>query len=196
MDPKGVPMRVQVTCVCLALLCALTVGSPASPVGPQKKKAAAFSFSGVPYFHRFSEGGQHEYTPSGQEDLKAWKDMVTIHHYPGVKDGEALAAAANAVLGNYKAAKGLILKTASVPRTKDRPAEHLVVAAFGRPGFTEAAFARFRLHSGVGTSVVYSHRVYGAKAGDTMSAWLKKNGPTTESSLMKWDAVPGPPAPQ
>jgi hypothetical protein len=102
MDPKGVPMRVQVTCVCLALLCALTVGSPASPVGPQKKKAAAFSFSGVPYFHRFSEGGQHEYTPSGQEDLKAWKDMVTIHHYPGVKDGEALAAAANAVLGNYK----------------------------------------------------------------------------------------------
>lgn len=191
-------MRVQVTSVCLALLCTLNVGSSASfvgPLGPQKK-AAAFSFAGVPYFHRFSKGDQHEYTPSGQEDLKAWKDMVTIHYYPKVKDGESLAATANAVLENYKAARGLVLKTASVPRTRDKPAEHLVAVAFGRPEFMEAAFARFRLHAGVGTSVVYSHRVYGKKAGDAMSAWLKKNGAKTESNLMKWDAIPGPPTPK
>jgi hypothetical protein len=43
-------------------------------------------------------------------------------------------------------------------------------------------------------SVIYSHRIYGTKAGNEMSAWLKKNGPTTENNLMKWDALPKPPA--
>jgi hypothetical protein len=159
------------------------------------KKDAAFSFSGVPYFHRFSKNDQHEYTPSGQEDLKAWKDMVTIHYYPRVKDGEALAATAGAVLENYKAARGMVLKTDSVPRTKEKPAEHLIAVVFGRPEFMEAAFARFRMHDGIGMSVVYSHRIYGTKAGNQMSAWLKKNGPATEASLMKWDAMPKPPSP-
>jgi hypothetical protein len=152
-------------------------------------KDAAFSFSGVPYFHRFSTNDQQEYTPSGQENLKTWKDMVTINHYPRVKDGEALAATANTVLENYKAAKGIVLKTASVPATKDKPAEHLIAVAFGRPEFMEVAFARFRLRDGAGMSVVYSHRIYGKKAGNEMSAWLKKNGPATENTLMKWDAA-------
>ena len=194
-------MRVQSTYVGLALFClcgALNVGSVAFSMDSQKKAAkeeAAFSFSGVPYFHRFSKNDLHEYTPSGQENLEAWKDMVTINQYPKVKDGEALAATANAVLENYKAAKGLVLRTDSLPRTKDRPAEHLIAVAFGRPEFMEVAFARFRLRDGVGMSVVYSHRIYGKKAGNEMSAWLKKNGPATESSLMKWDApAPKPPA--
>jgi len=39
---------------------------------PQKKEGtAAFSFSGVEYFHRFTKDDQREYTPRGQEDLKA-----------------------------------------------------------------------------------------------------------------------------
>jgi hypothetical protein len=157
-----------------------------------KKQDAAFSFSGVPYFHRFSKNDQQEYTPAGQEDLKAWRDMVTIHSYPRVKDGEALAATASAVLENYKAAKGLVLRTDSVPRTKDKPAEHLIAVAFPRPEFIEVAFARFRMHDGVGMSVIYSHRIYGKKAGNEMSAWLKKNGPATENNLMKWDVMPKP----
>ena len=190
-------MRVQIGFVCLALCCVLTGGSFAFPMASQKD--AAFSFSGVPYFQRFSNNDQHEYTPSGQEDLKAWKDMVTINYYPKAKDGEALAATASAVLEKYKEAKGLVLRTASVPRTKDKPAEHLIAVVFGRPEFTEAAFARFRMHGDIGTSVVYSHRIYGKKTGNEMSAWLKKNGPATENNLMKWDApmpkrrVPGAP---
>lgn len=191
-------MRVQIAVVCLALCGALAVGSSAFPLGPQgsQKKGADFSFSGVPYFHRFSQDDQHEYTPSGQEDLKAWKDMVTINQYPKVKDGEALAATANTVLGNYKAAKGMVVRTNSVPATKDKPAEHLIAVVFGQPEFIEAAFARFRMRDGVGMSVVYSHRIYGKKAGDEMSAWLKKNGPTTEKALMQWDTIPKPPAPK
>ena len=188
-------MRVLFAFICLALFYALPFGSIAAPIGPQKK-AAAFSFSGVPYFHRFTKGDQHEYTPSGQEDLKAWKDMVTILYYPRVKDGEALAATANAVLENYKAARGMVLRTASVPRTKDKPAEHLVAVVFGRPEFIEVAFARFRMRDGIGNSVVYSHRIYGKKAGNAMSAWLKKNGPATEKKLMEWDAMPGLRAPK
>lgn len=187
-------MKTRIASVCLALLCAQTLAGGLSPQGAGKAaKPAAFSFAGADYFHRFTQADQHEYTPGGQEDLNAWTDMVTINYYRRTTDGDALAANANTVLENYKSAKALIVKTDSVPRTKDRPAEHLIVAIFGRPEFIEVAFARFRLHEGVGTSVIYSHRVYGRKAGDAMSAWLEKNGPATEQSLMKWDAMPKTP---
>ncbi len=114
---------------------------------------------------------------------------MTILVYRNAKDGDALAAAANGVLENYKANKAVVVKTDSVPRTRDKPAEHLIVVTFGRPDFIEVAFARFRMHDGVGSAVVYSHRIYG-NAGQAMSLWLNKNGPPTERDLMNWDAMP------
>ena len=168
-----------------------------APVGgsmPQGRapgaQSAAFSLGGVAYFHRFTKGDQREYTPQGQEDLNAWTDMVTLHAYRNVRDGEALAATANAVLETYRANKALILKTDSVPRTATRPAEHLIVAVFPRPEFIEVAFARFRMDGGIGTAAIHSHRVYGKQAGDEMQAWLEKNGRATETTLMGWNAIP------
>lgn len=164
--------------------------------GDKEEKEAAFSFADVKYFHRFTEKELHEYTPEGQEDLGAWKDMVTINYYPMAKDGDALANIANGVLENYKRAKALILRTDSVPRTKEKEAEHLAVVVFMRAEFAEVAFARVRMHEGVGTSVVYSHRIYGKQIGNEMGEWLKKNGAATEKALMKWDAMPKVPMPK
>jgi hypothetical protein len=110
--------------------------------------------------------GQHEFTPEGQEDLEKWSEMITTNVYPDTHDGEALAAKANAVLENYKSHNGLVLKTSSIPRTSDRPAEHFIAVVFGRPNFIEVAFARFKLVEGVGCSIAYSHRIYGKKNGD------------------------------
>lgn len=177
--------------VCIAVLAIQTVAHASPPRATNKnEKKAAFSFADRKYFHRYTINDQHEYTPAGQDNLDAWTDMVTVHYYRQAKDGEGLALAANSVLGNYKASKAKIIRTDSVPRTKEKQAEHLVVAIFGDPGFIEVAFARFRMHNGVGTAVIYSHRVYGKKIGDEMSAWLEKNGPMTEKSLMKWDEMP------
>jgi hypothetical protein len=154
------------------------------------ESVADFVFAGVNYFHRYTQADQHEYTPKGQEDLDAWKDMVTINFYRTAKDGEGLASVANAVLQNYKANRGMVIKTDSVPRTKDRPAEHLIVTLFPLPEFVEVAFARFKLHEGTGAGVIYSHRIYGKAAGKEMSAWLQKNGPDIERELMRWDSMP------
>ena len=178
-------MTLRIGLACLTLL--LTLGTGTALMPPEK---AAFALGGVNYFHRYANGDMHEYTPSGQEDLKRWKDMVTINTYRDAKDGDALVAAANTVLGNYKAAKAVVVKTSSIPRTAEKPAEHLIVVLFPRPDFIEAVFARFRMHEGTGTSVIYSHRIYGAKAGNAMSVWLKKNGPAREKSLMSWNAMP------
>ena len=83
---------------------------------------------------------------------------VTINLYPDARDGDALATTANAVLGNYKNHQAMVLKTDSVPRIPDRPAEHYIAIVFGRPNFIEAAFARFKLvEGGTGCSIVYSH---------------------------------------
>lgn len=97
---------------------------------------------------------------------------------------------ANAVLENYKSHKGMVLRTNSVPRTPDGPAEHFIGVILGRSNFIEVAFARFKLLDGVGCSIVYSHRIYGEKVGDQMSAWLNDNGPKVEKMLMEWKDIP------
>ncbi|MBV9127862.1 MAG: hypothetical protein JO117_07225 [Verrucomicrobia bacterium] len=155
----------------------------------------ALTFAGTPYLHRWSGNDQHEFTPAGQEDLEHWADMVTINYYPSVKDGDGLAATANAVLGNYKAHQATVVRTDSVPRTPEKPAEYLIVVCFTRPDFSEAVFARFKLVGGTrGAAAIYSHREYGQKNGEQMRAWLQKNGPATEKALMNAEQLP-PPAP-
>jgi hypothetical protein len=188
-------MKHQIKFACFAaLLAPYIMNGLLLQVKDKKMKTAAFTFADVKYFHRYSKDEQHEYTPNAQEDLNRWTDMVTINYYPTAKDGEALAHSANAVLENYKAHKAMVVKTDSVPRTKEKPAEHLIVVLFPRPEFIEAAFARFRMHEGIGASIVYSHRAYGKEVGNEMSAWLKKNGPTIEKNLMSWEAMPSRPS--
>ena len=169
-----------------------------TPLGAQGTHAAAstekaaFVFGGVGYFHRWSMNNQHEFTPQGQEDLEKWSDMITVNVYPDAHDGDALAAKANAVLENYKSHKGMVLRTNSVPRTPDRPAEHFIAVVFRRANFIEVAFARFKLVGGVGCSIIYSHRIYGEKVGNQMSAWLDHTGPQIEKALMEWNSMPSP----
>lgn len=151
-----------------------------------------FVLGGVGYFHRWSQNDQHEFTPTGQHDLEKWSEMITINAYPTAHDGDGLAMKANAVLENYKSHSGRVLRTNSIPRTPDRPAEHFIAVAFGRPNFIEAAFSRFKLIDGIGCSIVYSHRIYGEKAGDEMSKWLNDNGPKIEKMLMDWNDSPSP----
>ncbi|HEX8281239.1 MAG TPA: hypothetical protein VF551_07670 [Chthoniobacterales bacterium] len=146
----------------------------------------------VRYFHRWSQAEQHEFTPEKQDDLTRWTDMITVNGYPDARDGDALAAKANAVLETYKSHQGIVMKTSSVPRTPDRPAEHFVAVVFGRPAFIEAVFARIKMVDGAGCSIVYSHRIYGEKIGDQMSAWLGANGAAIEKALMDLSAFPSP----
>jgi len=164
----------------------------AARTGATTEGKAAFTFGGVGYFHRWSQNDQHEFTPSGQNDLQKWTDMITINVYPSAHDGDALAAKANAVLENYKNHGARVVRTDSVPRTPDRPAEHFIAVVFGRPNFLEAAFARFKLVDGIGCSIVYSHRIYGEKVGNQMNKWLNDNGPKMEKALMDWNNTPSP----
>ncbi len=154
------------------------------------------TFAGVEYLHRYSNDNQQEFTPRGQEDLDRWSDMLTICYYRNVTEGEGLAATANAVLENYKVNGAMILKTDSVPMTKDRPAEHFVAVVFPRPEFIESVFARFKIAGGLGCCVIYSHREYGRRVGDDVSAWLQKNGPGIEKELMNWEQIPAGVAPK
>jgi hypothetical protein len=157
---------------------------------PAEQAKPAFSFADVKYFHRWSKDDQHEFTPADQENLEAWTDMVTINQYRKATDAESLAKMANAVQENYKQANGKIVRTTSIPRTKDKPAEHLIVVIFGRPNFYEIAFARFKMHDGKGASIVYSHRFYGKDASDKMRDWIARNGQSTEKNLMAWGKMP------
>jgi hypothetical protein len=165
-----------------------STGALASPAD-SPKGTPILRLADTDYLYRWSKAEQHEFTPRDQADLKRWSDMITINYYRAVKDGDGLASTASAVLENYTANQAMVLKTSSVPRTPQKPAEHLIVVLFPRPEFIEAVFARFKI-AGTGAAVIYSHREYGAKVGDQMSAWLKKNGPVIEKAIMAWDQLP------
>ena len=167
--------------------------APAADVLAASQAATTLNFGGKVYHHRWSKGTQHEFTPQGDEDLERWRDMVTINTHDAVRNGEQLAALANAVLSNYQR-HGKILRTDSKPRTPQRPAEHLIVAVLGKPEFLEVAFARISLIDGVGSAAVYSHRIHGKEAASLMGDWLKANGATVEKTLMSWEHVPAPAA--
>jgi len=153
------------------------------------KEASTVNFRGSDFVHRWSKDGQNEFTPQNDSDLTTWRDMITVNVHESVANGDQLAEVANRILGNYQR-RGKILRTESKPRTADRSAEHLIVAALGDPNFLEAAFARCVLVNGVGFVAVYSHRVYGQAAGPAMSEWLKVNGAPVEKALMEWDKMP------
>lgn len=155
-----------------------------------QKETVAFEFNGLAYVKRFEKGGLSEYTPKGQPDLEKFSHMMTINRYPDVKDGESLAQKANAVLENYKAHGGQVVRTSSVPRTDKQPAEHFIAVLFPRPELMEISFARFVLKDGKGRSVVYSHREVGEHKGEAMGGWLEKNGETVEKKLMAWKPLP------
>ena len=171
------------------LLASVLAVATAKPGPPAASPATTLSFNGTPYFHRWSSQGQNEYTPQGQEDLSAWKSMVTINVHDWARTGDQLAELANRVLGNYQAT-GKVLRTDSRPRTKDHEAEHFAAVILGQPTFLEAAFARVLLVEGRGVVIVYSRRFYGTAVGNEMSAWLGKNGEPVEKALMAWTGTP------
>lgn len=180
----------RITVLGIATLLALPLATAAPNDAKQAPaQADAFTFGGTRYVHRWSQKGQNEFTPPNDADLARWHDMVTINVHEGVRSGEDLAAVANAVLGNYQRF-GRIVRTDSKPRTAEHPAEHLVVALLGDPGFLEAVFARFVLVDGGGVVIVYSHRVYGSTAAEAAREWLEANGPAVERALMTWNGLP------
>lgn len=190
---RSIKCLVCLVAVVGSLSTSLTVTFAAEQVIESAPGKNSLTFRGVDYEHRWSKGGQHEFTPSGQSDLTAWLDMITINMVEDVSNGEQLALLANRVLSAYQRA-GKVLRTDSRPRTPDRPAEHLAVVVLGTPKFLEAVFARFVLNDGVGTAVLYARRVYGSPAGQEMGEWLRANGQQVEQALMAWDRIPAPPA--
>ncbi|MBD9515017.1 hypothetical protein IB255_14165 [Pseudomonas sp. PDM22] len=148
--------------------------------------AKDFTFAGTDYFHRWSREDQHEFTPQGQTDLAKWQDMLTLHRYTAATNAEQMAAVANAVLDNYKQQGAMILKVDASPARGSQPAVYFIAAVFPQPSFIEAVFTRLRLENGVGTGVIYSHRLYGKAIGESMSAWLKANAEARENELMDW----------
>ncbi len=166
------------------------VNSTALADAPQvtQTKSAAISLDNTEYFLRWSNGHQNEFTPGGQEDLDVWTDMITVFVYPDANTGEELALVANQVLGSYEN-NGTIIRTASVPVTPSKPAEHYIAALLGNDKLVESVQARFVLVNGIGVGIIYSHRVYGSDPNAEMIAWAKQNSVNLETKLMSADAA-------
>lgn len=151
----------------------------------------AIPFQGQNYYYRWSQDGQYEFTPAGQEDLQRWQDMLTVNVFNDVTDGEQLAVLANNVLSYYRQ-QGKVVLTDSLPRTDSREAEHTMVAVLGNKELLESNFCRVMLHQGSAIAIVYSYRIYGEQVGNAMSEWLAAEGATQHQALMALNDIPQP----
>ena len=151
-------------------------------------KPAVITFNNTEYLLRWSNGKQNEFTPTGQEDLNAWTDMITVFVYPDEKTGEDLAQVANQVLTNYQN-NGTVVRTASIPMTPSKPAEHYIAVLLGNDKLVESVQARFALVNGKGIGIIYAHRVYGSNPNAEIISWAKQNSVNLETLLMSADAA-------
>lgn len=187
-------MRFRISRPVASLLLLVCTAATLAALSPTVPPIPRVNFRGADYLWRYSKADLHEFTPPGQENLQKWQDMITLNNYPAARDGEALAQAANGVLGAYKEAGAKVLQTNSSPARPDRPAEHFIVVLFPRPDFIEAAFTRFLIKDGAGLGITVSHRKYGPKVGNEMADWLKTNGPAIQKELLTLETVPKMPA--
>jgi hypothetical protein len=156
-------------------------------------KLATVSFHGETYFHRWSQNGQHEFTPSGQADLKRWKDMVTVRVFEQVGNEAQFNGMVRATVANYKKV-GVINRVMERPKkTPDGVDEVVVVATLRAGDIIEFVAARFLMRDGVGTLFVASHREYmddqgieSALAGD----YGKNKLAGVVNALAVWEGAP------
>jgi hypothetical protein len=172
----------------LLLISLLGVGLLPPAMARGDGPSLAFKFNGQVYEHRWSQGGQNEFTPQGQDDLDHWQDMMTINVFEDVRDTKALSAIAGNTLENYQG-MGKIIRSAKVGAV-DGSTEFLVVAVLSSGTTQEANFARFTLTRGMGLAIISQHRAEGAESESEMSAWLLKHGQANEDKLMAWDGMP------
>ena len=178
--------------VSLAVLLLILPLAPSAAPAPRGGDAIApVTFHGTTFHYRWSELGQFEFTPAGQEDLDAWTEMVTIWVYPTITDADALAAQANAVLGKYEPSGGQVIRTNSLPRTDAKPAEHFIAGVLTARQrdrrIHEFVATRFLMIGGHGAAIIYSRRAYGDDGMQSLGQWISANGQGLENAAMTYD---------
>jgi len=134
-------------------------------------------FNGRTYQHRWSNGGQHEFTPTGQEDLSSWMDMLTLWVDPRVRDAASLASEVDRVVASYRKINGQNLNVFFIPNGSERSGEYFISARLGNSPVVEFVAARFVLHETQGVGIMYSHRIYGPSAAERLIPWMESHGP-------------------
>ncbi len=154
----------------------------------QSPATAKVTFRGTEYLLRSSHGNVYDFTPSGQEDLSAFTDMLALDLYPAAHDQEALATITSRVQAIARGAKATILRTISVSASGQQPGEHFLAAVLPTPHGVDFDVAHLVLVDQQGVGVFYTHRSYGESAAGTTSEWVKKNAADVEQQLLQFDA--------
>ena len=182
-------MNIRILLLSLSLSFTAVVGEAhATEFGA--RESSQISFDGQEYLYKWSSDDLHEFTPGEQNVTGQWTDMLTVNDYPLVSSGEDLAVVANAVISNYEDVGGIVLGVESIPRTKLKPAEYIIAVVFGAPEAAEFAMVKFQLHEGIGSSIAYAHREYGADVGNVMNDWMEAHGTRLQEVVTKFTDMP------
>jgi hypothetical protein len=165
-----------------------TTGLAAAMPDSQSSATAKVTFRGILYLLRSSQGNTYDFTPTGQEDLHTFTDMLSLNLYPAAHDQEALGTITSRTQAVAQGAKATILKTISVSASGQQPGKHFLAAVMPTPHGVDFDAIRFVLVDNQAVGVFYTHRSYGESAAGTTSEWVKKNAADVEQQLLQFDA--------
>jgi len=165
---------------------------------PEAVRASAQSviFAGIKYYLRAHQNDQYIFTPSGQENLGRWTDMITLAYDPKVTEGKQLAEKAITWWQLNRDARVHFVQINYVPRLDQIPARgdalYLTATVLDRPNhdFDEFAYTTIRLVEGKATTARYSHREYrtGFSSPERTTAWVKMHVSLGEDWFI-WDGA-------
>jgi hypothetical protein len=145
---------------------------------------AKVTFRGTEYLLRSSQGNTYDFTPSGQEDLHTFSDMLELNLYSAAHDQEALATITSRVRAIAQGAKATIQVSAS----GQQPGDHFFAAVLPTAHGVDFDAIHFVLVDQQGYGVFYTHRSYGESAAGKTSEWVTKNAADVEQQLLRFDA--------
>lgn len=171
----------------LCLLACLLVAAPAAALDRgATARGKPVTLAGVTYLPRWNSATQFEYTPTGQEDLKRWSEMITFVDVPGLTSSGRLIQYRDALRAN-SSKDGAVLGEQCVP-SDEAPRECWLSTALKGDGFVETTISRITTVNGAGLVAIFAHREYGPQAADKATAWLRS--PAARKTNAAWLAWP------
>lgn len=124
------------------------------------------------YEHRWSDGDFHEFTPTGQDDLDRYSEMITLPPSPAGRTAADLERYTDEKATTTRTRGGEVLSQRCEPATPTHVPDCTLLVVYAKPDHVELAVSKHMAAAGTIVPVLFAHREYGEGAGQRAQAWM------------------------
>ncbi|HEY4560337.1 MAG TPA: hypothetical protein VIG54_06325 [Lysobacter sp.] len=138
------------------------------------------------YVHRYSDGGLHEYTPEGQDDLDRFADMLTLLPTPEDLRAADLESYSIHMAAVHTRRGGEVLSRECEAATPVHVADCTLLIRFAKAGHVELAVDKQMATKRGLVAMALAHREYGEGAAGRAVAWTQGEGQRRIADFIDW----------